>query len=435
VGIGVANPVERLEVAGNIRAGTHNPTLAMMGSHPNHSANFAVWWRNGSEYALLAASDFTAVGSPRPDAGFIGFRAGNVEYMWMDAATGHFGIGAYPGTHALLARTEQPGWGTYMENRHGGVLRAQAYFAHGGGYGQYLNVPNATPSTYYLQWQNTGYAANVPDKRNSFIINGSGNVGMGAVLTPARLTLQGDHNNTQLRLFSDNFGQGIDGVNTAVLTAWASEPGVTWSGAGIGNNVTNTSGFPRLTTTRGGSYIRMLDNNIRFSLITAAGVNHTPFEVLGTSIEAGNGSIRIGNHTLQSHSNGWIYMGNGASAVYGGTGLATERIYIQTNFYLATGSAAGRYMVSDANGIGTWQTVNYAMLPRGTVVGLCVCNTNANGCNIPNIRTNGNENCTSGTQAPITGWNSGCPAGYSWTHLAANWNGADNRWTYACVKD
>ncbi|MEK7152827.1 MAG: hypothetical protein AAB834_02685, partial [Patescibacteria group bacterium] len=101
---------------------------------------------------------------------------------------------------------------------------------------------------------------------------GNVGIGIGTAASPVyKLTVQGVHANSQIRLFSDEFGQGITGANTANMNLWASEPGMTWDGVGIGNNIYNTTSFPRVTTTRGGSYMRLLNNQINFNVVNNAG--------------------------------------------------------------------------------------------------------------------------------------------------------------------
>jgi len=69
-------------------------------------------------------------------------------------------------------------------------------------------------------------------------------------------------------------------------------------------------------------------------------------------------------------------------------------------------------------------TSPYANMPQGTMVGLCIRNTSSGCCN-----------CNAGVKAPITGWNTGCPSGYSWQQIAARWEGLNERWVYTCIKD
>jgi hypothetical protein len=114
-----------------------------------------------------------------------------------------------------------------------------------------------------------------------------GYVGIGTTSPTEKLTLQGVHNNTRIRLFSDNYGQGIDGANTALLNIWASEPGWTWEGVGIGNNVSPTNGVTRVSTARGGSYIRLLNNQILMSTVDSQGTDRS-------SLSLNNGNVGIG---------------------------------------------------------------------------------------------------------------------------------------------
>jgi len=94
-----------------------------------------------------------------------------------------------------------------------------------------------------------------------------GNVGIGTQAPSEKLTVSGDHQNSIILLHSSG-----DGVNSpANLSLWASEPQETYTGVGIGNNVRNYvtgQSFPRINTNLGGSYIRLLENQINFNLIS-----------------------------------------------------------------------------------------------------------------------------------------------------------------------
>lgn len=99
-----------------------------------------------------------------------------------------------------------------------------------------------------------------------------GNVTIGRTTTTKKLEVYGGHGDTQARLYS--IGDGAN--NNAFLNMWASEPGVTYTGVGIGNNVMSSGTSPYFTrdnTTRGGSYMRLLDNSIVFNTMSSAGTN------------------------------------------------------------------------------------------------------------------------------------------------------------------
>lgn len=95
------------------------------------------------------------------------------------------------------------------------------------------------------------------------------------------LHLQGDHYRTQFRMTlpaADN-GNGTGDIN---LQLWASEPGVTWEGCGIGanvsnyttyyfptqNNSTDNGYFPRLSSSMGSAYIRFIPNGGQIAFST-----------------------------------------------------------------------------------------------------------------------------------------------------------------------
>jgi len=124
---------------------------------------------------------------------------------------------------------------------------------------------------------------------NTFPTNGY--VGIGT-LTPAHpIQIVGGHGDTNLSLFYPHPSPS----QQANLTLWASEPGLTWTGAGIGNNVSNfvtsAGGTTRINTVRGGSYLRLLDGEIRMNVVKSDGV-----DINSLAINP-NGNIGIGTLT------------------------------------------------------------------------------------------------------------------------------------------
>ncbi|MCX6937523.1 MAG: hypothetical protein NTU80_06430 [Verrucomicrobia bacterium] len=109
-------------------------------------------------------------------------------------------------------------------------------------------------------------------------------------------TVKGGHTDTQLFLTSDHFSQGVDGANTASLTMWASEPGMSWTGAGIGNNIVNNNPLNRITATRGASYIRLLDNAVVMSTFNNQGANTNNIIMSDTNVTL-QGNVGIGTTT------------------------------------------------------------------------------------------------------------------------------------------
>jgi len=118
-----------------------------------------------------------------------------------------------------------------------------------------------------------------------------GYVGIGTLAPAHPLQIVGGHGDTNLSLFYPHPSPS----QQANLTLWASEPGLTWTGAGIGNNVSNfvtsAGGTTRINTVRGGSYLRLLDGEIRMNVVKADGV-----DINSLAINP-NGNIGIGTAT------------------------------------------------------------------------------------------------------------------------------------------
>lgn len=111
------------------------------------------------------------------------------------------------------------------------------------------------------------------------------------VVNATKINVNGDHVNTNMLLHS--IGGGTNETE-ADLMLWASEPSVTYTGVGIGNNVknwdaaTSTGGISRIHNSRGGSYIRLLDNKINFNLVSNSGTDQSVLTLNG------NGNVGIG---------------------------------------------------------------------------------------------------------------------------------------------
>jgi len=155
----------------------------------------------------------------------------------------------YPGPHGreLLAGSYQ----TDMDLHATGIIRGDQGLCIGG------DCRSAWPSEGI--WQESG----------SDIYYNSGNVGIGTASPNTKLEIKGGHGDTKLRLYS--IGNG--GTSDAYLSLWASEPGWTYTGVGIGNNINGSAYYGRINTNRGASYIRLLDNSIVFNTIDSSGTD------------------------------------------------------------------------------------------------------------------------------------------------------------------
>jgi hypothetical protein len=121
-------------------------------------------------------------------------------------------------------------------------------------------------------------------------VNDDLNVGIGTITPSAKLNIEGDHGSSRFLLHANGNGQAAP--YQADLSLWASEPGLTWSGVGIGNNIhnykTGSGGLTLLNTARGGSYIRLLDNAMQFNVVANTGT-----DLQALSINS-NGNVGIG---------------------------------------------------------------------------------------------------------------------------------------------
>lgn len=173
-----------------------------------------------------------------------------------------------------------------------------------------------------------------------------GNAGIGTLTPLERLSIFGGHSNSRIGLHYVHGQADRD----ADLLIWASEPGLTYSGVGIGNNVTVNNGFSRLNLFKGGSYIRLLDQEIKLNIIKLDGS-----DISALSINA-NGNMGLGTQApvAKLDVNGSINLLNGHNLTWGGSygpGIPTIASVIGggINFYPA-GTISGVSMQVNHSG-------------------------------------------------------------------------------------
>jgi hypothetical protein len=96
-------------------------------------------------------------------------------------------------------------------------------------------------------------------------IDASGNVGIGTEAPNAKLVVRGGHSTTTLRLRAINAGLG-----DSSLCLWASEPGVSYKGSGIGRNVNGHPFYGRIDSDQGQAYLQF-DTTDGFIINTGTG--------------------------------------------------------------------------------------------------------------------------------------------------------------------
>jgi hypothetical protein len=186
----------------------------------------------------------------------------------------------------------------------------------------------------------------------------NGNVGIGTANPLFKLNVEGNHGDSRILLHS--IGGGTDD-RQADLMLWASEPEVTYTGVGIGNNVTvsTNKGVHLLNPVRGGSYIRLLDNSMSFGVVSSTGAKK---QSLNLDSE-GNVGIGLGSNTpifkldiLGPNGNGVKYKGeSGVENVLGVSAFAGQIGTISNNRldFLVAGTEKVSISTGGNVGIGT----------------------------------------------------------------------------------
>lgn len=124
-----------------------------------------------------------------------------------------------------------------------------------------------------------------------------------------------------------------------------------------------------------------------------------------------NGSIKFNYHSLNSNSNGWLYLGDQNSSVYGDRGLAADYFWANTQIYTP--------IIYDANNTGYY--IDPASSSRlggnlsvgGSVAALNVTAAGQNVCRQNGVNCPASASIGSGTTNYISKWTSGSTLGNS----------------------
>ncbi|ACU03284.1 hypothetical protein [Pedobacter heparinus] len=222
---------------------------------------------------------------------------------------------------------------------------------------------------------------------NAFPVDG--NVGVGTAVPQFKFHLVAGHANTSMNLHYPD----PNPARVADLTLWASEPGWTYTGAGIGNNVYNHISGPgviRISEAKGGSYMRLLDQELRLNIVKLDGTDISALAVnplgnigIGTTNPLANlhviGAIRWGGENTN-----YLHTGQDVSGAYFeqvGTDADKSRIRFQTSKN-GSGSNYAQLLIDPENGfsflnlgaassnvgIGTKDTKGYKLAVAGNMI-------------------------------------------------------------------
>jgi hypothetical protein len=174
------------------------------------------------------------------------------------------------------------------------------------GYGNYVSMRHDDVNGYITitRTVNAGH----------LILQPYGNVGINTTSPATKLEVYGGHSDTTARLYSIGNGSGSD----ASLDMWASEPGVTYDGSGIGNNVNGHPYYGRRNAGIAQSYIRFYNGGILLN------TGSTTASQTVTVLASGNVGIATTNPLAQLHVANTMRVGVGfndpATVIFGDSG-------------------------------------------------------------------------------------------------------------------
>ena len=119
-------------------------------------------------------------------------------------------------------------------------------------------------------------------------LDNDGNLGISTANPNRLLQINGGHGTTRMRLFY----AGSQNDRNAYIDMWASEPGVTYNGSGMGSNINGSPYYGRYVTELGQSYIRFVEGQLE--LWTGPASSGTASTALQRLTIKSDGNVGIG---------------------------------------------------------------------------------------------------------------------------------------------
>lgn len=248
VGIGTTSPTAKLDINGTLNVGSLSSSSDAVISLANNAsggtrniyykasnASINITSTGGSDLITFLNGGNVGIGTTSP-AGKLSILDGYFNTFFSDTSSQY-------GSGLILsgdAGSDQRSWRQFVKNGTGGVVMSFEVSTNGTSYGS-----SPTGLTYSEKMR----------------IDGNGNVGVGTVNPQRKLEVKGSHTTATFRVYYPD--ENVAGQDASV-DIWASEPGISFNGSGIGSNVNGQPYYGRTNPALGQGFIRFIDGTTAF---------------------------------------------------------------------------------------------------------------------------------------------------------------------------
>jgi hypothetical protein len=324
----------RITPGGNVLVGT----TTNLGSDINANSSIRIGVAFNNAASLILGDSGTAYWTVSRPANSGNFRISSyaLNAVEIEPATGNVGIGTTSPGYKIDVAGAAGDWAARFSSNAG----ASAYFAHGGGYGGYINAgSNASSSTYILELISNG--------STRVYVRGDGNVGIGTTSPSQKLQVDG-----ALRLTSN---PSVTADGTAAYF---------WNQAGVGPTI---GGLKFQVQTNGATTAMTIDDSQRVGIGTAS--PGARLDVLSTGevsvFRSSNTNLYV---TYRANGTDVGYVGNGIGVVGGGSATDFGFQSINNTVFSTGGTGLERMRITSSGDLLIGATTStYAFSNRGVI--------------------------------------------------------------------